>query len=271
MRYTPLRYPGGKAKFAPVIKQIIEENELYGHYVEPYAGGAGVALDLLFNDYCTDIHINDLDLGIYHFWKSITNQTEEFIRLVRDTQIKIEEWHKQKNILKQDDISPLEHGFAAFFLNRTNRSGILKGGVIGGLNQSGDYKLDCRFNKADLIKRIERIGSLAKRIHVTNFDTETWLTTLDDSIPASSLIYLDPPYYEKGQGLYRNFYRHQDHLAIQEKLANVKTPWIVSYDNNPNIKEIYKNYRQSEYTLNYSANRKMKATEIIIYSDTLIL
>ncbi|VEH67309.1 Site-specific DNA methylase [Rodentibacter pneumotropicus] len=112
---------------------------------------------------------------------------------------------------------------------------------------------------------------MAKRIHVTNFDTETWLTTLDDSIPASSLIYLDPPYYEKGQGLYRNFYRHQDHLAIQEKLANVKTPWIVSYDNNPNIKEIYKNYRQSEYTLNYSANRKMKATEIIIYSDTLIL
>lgn len=271
MRYTPLRYPGGKSKFTPTIKAIIEKNNLNGHYVEPYAGGAGVALDLLFNGYCTDIHINDLDLAIYHFWKSITEQTEAFIRLVSETPITIEEWHKQKALLKQEEISPLEHGFAAFYLNRTNRSGILKAGVIGGLNQTGNYKLDCRFNKADLIKRIERIGEMSKYIHVTNFDTETWLPILDKSVPSNSLIYLDPPYYEKGQGLYRNFYRHQDHLAIQEKLDNIKTPWVVSYDNNPNIKEIYQSYRQNEYVLNYSANKKMKATEIIIYSDNLIL
>jgi len=223
MKNTPLRYPGGKAKFAPVIKHIIEKNNLHGHYVEPYAGGAGVALDLLFSGYCTDIHINDLDLAIYYFWKSITEQTEDFIRLANDTKVTIEEWHKQKNILKEkENISPLEYGFAAFFLNRTNRSGILKAGVIGGLNQTGNYKLDSRFNKADLIQRIERIGSVAKHIHVTNFDTEEWLSTLDDNIPANSLIYLDPPYYEKGQGLYRNYYQHKDHVAIQEKLAKVK-------------------------------------------------
>lgn len=271
MYHTPLRYPGGKAKFAPVIKQLIEKNNLHGHYIEPYAGGAGVALDLLLSGYCTDIHINDLDLAIYHFWKSITEQTEDFIRLINDTPVTIEEWHKQKILLKREELSPLEHGFAAFFLNRTNRSGILKAGVIGGLNQTGSYKLDCRFNKIDLIKRIERIGELAKQIHVTNFDTETWLPILDRSVPPNSLIYLDPPYYEKGQGLYRNFYCHQDHLAIQEKLTNIKTPWIVSYDNNPNIKEIYNKYRQQEYVLNYSVQKKIKATEIIIYSDNLIL
>lgn len=271
MKNTPLRYPGGKAKFAPVIKQIIEKNNLYGHYIEPYAGGAGVALDLLFSGYCSDIHINDLDLAIYHFWKSITEQTEDFIRLTHNTKVTIEEWHKQKALLKRDDISPLEHGFAAFFLNRTNRSGILKAGVIGGLNQTGNYKLDCRFNKADLIKRIERIGSVAKQIHVTNFDTEAWLPMLNNEVSSNSLIYLDPPYYEKGQGLYRNFYKHKDHLAIQEKLASIEVPWIVSYDNHPSIKEIYQQYRQSEYTLNYSANKKMKATEIVIYSDNLIL
>ena len=272
MYHTPLRYPGGKAKFAPVIKHIIEKNNLHGHYVEPYAGGAGVALDLLFSGYCTDIHINDLDLAIYYFWKSITEQTEDFIRLANDTKVTIEEWHKQKNILKEkENISPLEYGFAAFFLNRTNRSGILKAGVIGGLNQTGNYKLDSRFNKADLIQRIERIGSVAKHIHVTNFDTEEWLSTLDDNIPANSLIYLDPPYYEKGQGLYRNYYQHKDHVAIQEKLAKVKMHWVVSYDNHPNIREIYHQYRQSEYSLNYSANKKMKATEIVIYSDNLIL
>lgn len=271
MHYTPLRYPGGKSKFAPVIKQIIEKNNLYGHYVEPFAGGAGVALDLLFSGYCTDIHINDLDLAIFHFWKSITEQTEDFIRLINDTKITIEEWYKQKNILKQTDVSSLEYGFAAFFLNRTNRSGILKGGVIGGKEQSGQYKLDCRFNKPDLIKRIERIGNMTKQIHVTNFDTEKWLLMLDKSVPVNSLIYLDPPYYEKGQGLYRNFYQHQDHVAIKNQLVNIKTPWLVSYDNHQNIKEIYKSYRQEEYTLRYSANKKLKATEIIIYSDNLLL
>ena len=271
MYYTPLRYPGGKAKFAPAIKQIIEKNNLHGHYIEPYAGGAGIALDLLFSGYCTDIHINDLDLAIYHFWKSITEQTEDFIRLTNDTEVTIEEWHKQKALLKRDDISPLEHGFAAFFMNRTNRSGILKAGVIGGLGQIGNYKLNCRFNKTDLNKRIERIGSMASQIHVTNFDTETWLPMLHNVVPSNSLIYLDPPYYDKGQGLYRNFYKHEDHRAIQEKLANVEISWVVSYDNHPSIKEIYQQYLQCEYTLNYSASRKMKATEIVIYSDNLIL
>ena len=271
MYHTPLRYPGGKAKFAPKIKSIIENNDLHGHYVEPYAGGAGVALDLLFNGVCTDIHINDLDLAIYHFWKSITEETEDFIRLVSKTDVTIEEWHKQKEILKQDDISPIERGFAAFFLNRTNRSGILKGGVIGGLQQLGNYKLDCRFNKETLIKRIQKIGSLSNKIHVYNQDTEKWLLEIDNLIPSNSLIYLDPPYYEKGQGLYRNFYKHQDHKSIKEKLIKVKTPWVVSYDNNQNIRDIYQQYRQEEYILNYSASKKMKATEVIIYSDSIKL
>ena len=272
MKNTPLRYPGGKSKFAPVIKHIIEKNNLNGHYIEPYAGGAGVALDLLFSGYCTDIHINDLDLAIYHFWKAITEETEDFIRLVNDTKVTIEEWHNQKAILTEEvNATELERGFATFFLNRTNRSGILKAGVIGGLGQTGTYKLDCRFNKPDLIKRIERIGNMANKIHVTNFDTGTWLPKLDDEIPANSLIYLDPPYYEKGRGLYRNFYQHQDHLSIQEKLSNIKTPWVVSYDNHPNIKEIYQQYRQGEYTLNYSASKKVKTKEIIIQLHTLIL
>ena len=271
MYHTPIRYPGGKAKFAPKIKSIIENNDLHGHYVEPYAGGAGVALDLLFNGVCTDIHINDLDLAIYHFWKSITEETEDFIRLVSKTDVTIEEWHKQKEILKQDDISPIERGFAAFFLNRTNRSGILKGGVIGGLQQLGNYKLDCRFNKETLIKRIQKIGSLSNKIHVYNQDTEKWLLEIDNLIPSNSLIYLDPPYYEKGQGLYRNFYNHQDHKSIKEKLIKVKTPWVVSYDNNQNIRDIYQQYRQEEYILNYSASKKMKATEVIIYSDSIKL
>ncbi|HDR1882284.1 TPA: DNA adenine methylase, partial [Pasteurella multocida] len=256
MKNTPLRYPGGKAKFAPVIKQIIEKNNLSGHYVEPYAGGAGVALDLLFSGYCSDIHINDLDLAIYNFWLAITKHNAEFIHLIEKTPVTIEEWHKQKQCLTNNKLSPLENGFATFFLNRTNRSGILKAGVIGGLEQSGNYKLDCRFNKRELIRRIERIGQLSEHIHVYNQDALVLLDQIDNIVPTNSLIYLDPPYYVKGQGLYRNFYKHDDHVAISQKLANVKIPWIVSYDNHPAIKELYQEYKQTDYILNYSANNK---------------
>lgn len=152
MNISPLRYPGGKSKFVPVIKKILEQNNCFGHFVEPYAGGSSVALAMLFEGCCTDIHLNDLDAGIYSFWKSVIDDTDNLIRLIQDTSITLEEWNKQKAILFQaDSPSVLELGFATFFLNRTNRSGILKAGIIGGKAQSGKYKLSDRFNKSDLI------------------------------------------------------------------------------------------------------------------------
>lgn len=270
MHYTPLRYPGGKTKFSPIIKRIIENNGFTDHYVEPYAGGAGVALDLLFNGYCKAIHINDLDPAIYHFWLSVTKQTEEFIHAIEVIPVTIEEWHKQKSLLfSKHDISPLERGVATFFLNRTNHSGILKGGVIGGKMQTGQYKLDCRFNKINLIKRIEKIGEWSDKISIYNRDTLEWLPEIDKKLTNQSLIYLDPPYYVKGQELYRNFYEHNDHVNISKTLDNISTPWVVSYDNNQNIKDIYQQYRQAEYSLNYSAAKKTKGSEIIIYSHKI--
>ncbi|WGE48093.1 DNA adenine methylase [Actinobacillus equuli] len=274
MIYTPLRYPGGKSKFSSNIKKIIEDNGLYGHYIEPYAGGAGVALDLIFNSYCKEIHINDFDIAIYNFWNSIISYPCEFIKLIESTPVTIDEWKKQRYILNDFNNTPnkyscLEHGFATFFLNRTNRSGILKAGVIGGLTQNGVYKLDCRFNKKSLISRIEKIADIAEYIHVYNLDALDWLTNIDKKVPKNSLIYLDPPYYIKGQGLYRNYYTHDDHILISKELTKIKTPWVVSYDNHPEIKNIYSEYRQREYELNYSAQNKIKGTEVMIYSNQL--
>lgn len=267
---TPLRYPGGKAKFAPFVKDLMEANSLSGDYLEPYAGGAGVALDLLFNGYCKNIHINDFDVAIYNFWKSITEDTDGFLKKVVDTDVTIEEWFKQKEVLASPEIhSTLEHGFATFFLNRTNRSGILKGGVIGGKAQSGAYKLDARFNKVDLVKRIEMIGKFAKHINVYNKDAVELLNEVDSFLPPDSLIYLDPPYYVKGQGLYRNFYMHEDHVQIRKALDFVKTKWIVSYDNCQEIKDIYTGYVQDDYVLNYSAYHKMKGSEVMIYGPSI--
>ncbi|MEN8991926.1 DNA adenine methylase [Avibacterium paragallinarum] len=267
---TPLRYPGGKGRFAPFVRDLMEINQLSGDYLEPYAGGAAVALDLLFNNYCKNIHINDFDVAVFNFWNSVTKNTECFLKLLNDTPITIDEWHLQKKVLANpQDFTQLEHGFAAFFLNRTNRSGILKGGVIGGKNQDGNYKLDARFHKENLSKRIEKIGKFSDRIKVYNEDALDLLKNVDSILPSNSLIYLDPPYYVKGQGLYRNFYVHEDHEKIREALDKVKTKWIVSYDNCPEIKEIYNGYRQEDYELNYSAYYKTKGSEVMIYCDAI--
>lgn len=268
--HTPLRYPGGKAKFAPFVKDLMEVNNLSGDYLEPFAGGAGVALDLLYSGYCKNIHINDIDLAIFNFWKSVTEDTENFLRLLADTNVTIDEWHKQRSILNNPlEHTQLEHGFSTFFMNRTNRSGILKGGVIGGKNQDGNYKLDARFHKENLSKRIEKIGRYKDRIKVYNEDALSLLQNADNLLPQDSLIYLDPPYYVKGQGLYRNFYVHEDHVQIRKALDRVQTKWIVSYDNCVEIKEIYSGYTQEDYELNYSAYYKVKGSEVMIYCDQL--
>lgn len=267
---TPLRYPGGKGKFAPFVKGLMKINDLDGDYLEPYAGGAGVALDLLFNNHCRNIHINDLDPAIFNFWRSVTVDTESFLKKIHDTCVTMDEWYRQKNILENpENHTQLEHGFSTFFLNRTNRSGILKGGVIGGKAQSGEYTLDARFNKEELKRRIERIGKYAAQIHVYNEDAFELLKRVDHILPCNSLVYLDPPYYVKGQGLYRNFYTHDDHVLIRKTLDNVKTNWIVSYDNCLEIKEIYNGYRLDTYALNYSAYSKTKGSEVMIYGPTI--
>lgn len=269
---TPLRYPGGKGKFSNFVKDVFEANGLLdGHYVEPYAGGAGVALELLFQEYVSHIHINDIDVAVYSFWKAAVDHTAELCEVINETPVNMENWHRQRDVLSNmEAYSLLEIALATFFLNRTNRSGILKAGVIGGKSQAGKWKLDVRYNKEDLTKRIRMIGRYRERIHVYNNDAVEFLDKVVPELPKKSLIYLDPPYYEKGSGLYRNFYNHEDHVSIAKKLESVNLPWIVSYDDVQPIKEIYSNYRQDEYVLSYTAQDKRKGAEVMIYGPSVI-
>ncbi|WP_193583821.1 DNA adenine methylase [Laribacter hongkongensis] len=268
---TPLRYPGGKGKFSHFVKQVFEANDLLdGHYVEPYAGGAGVAFELLFHEYASRIHINDIDPAVHAFWESAVNHTEDLCRLIYDTPVTMDTWHKQRYVLANLEQHPVtEIALATFFLNRTNRSGILKAGVIGGQAQSGKWKLDVRFNKDNLIPRIELIGRYRNRIHVYNLDAVALLKNITPFLPEKTLIYLDPPYYVKGSGLYRNFYEHDDHALIAKTLEDVTHPWIVSYDDSEEIKKIYSAYRQDKYFLSYTAQEKKKGSEVMIYGPTI--
>jgi DNA adenine methylase len=270
--YTPLRYPGGKGKLAYYLKGIIKHNSLLDcHYIEPFAGGAGVALELLMQEYVRKITINDYDPAIYSFWHSILNNSDEFCEKIECTEVTMETWYNQREILRSNSYDDrLSLGFAAFFMNRTNRSGILNAGVIGGKEQAGKWKLDVRFNKKDLIKRIKKIAGYKDRIIIKNEDTLELLINLSLKSHENTFMYLDPPYYVKGQELYRNFYEHQDHVDIRNQLIKIPALyWVVTYDNTKEIKEIYKNQTLIDFDLQYSAQSKRVGSEVMIYSYNL--
>ncbi|MFQ6370987.1 DNA adenine methylase [Shewanella sp. YIC-542] len=267
---TPLRYPGGKARLGAWIAWLMRHNDISGGiYAEPYAGGAGAALYLLSNQYVRHIFINDLDPVIYAFWWSVVNDSESLITLINSEDVTIENWVKQREVLNNlEQHSRTEIGFATFFLNRTNRSGILKAGVIGGRSQNGNYKIDARYNKEDLSRRIRTIARHKKRINLTNLDAMNFINDLAPDFGSKSLIYLDPPYFNKGSQLYRNFYNADDHRGIAESIFNIDSPWIVTYDNCEPIKDIYKEYDTQEFSLIYSTSmERPKATEIMVYNN----
>ena len=273
--YTPLRYPGGKAQFAPFIARVMETNRLSaGHYLEPYAGGAGVALELLYHGHASHVHINDLDPAIHSFWAAVTSEPDEFLNLLEKTPVTMDQWFKWRAILRGEvSANMVEQGFATLFMNRTNRSGILKAGVIGGLGQSGIYKLDARFSKDKLAARIRKIAEHADRITVHCEDALALLQRSKKLLPRKSLIYLDPPYFVKGQGLYRNFYKHKDHLAIARVLQADKfsLPWVVSYDNALEIREMYQFSQGLTYDLNYTAQKRYVGNEVMFFHNKLVV
>lgn len=274
MRYkSPLRYPGGKSVLAEYIAAIFDANDLNdGHYAEPYAGGAGVALALLYTDRASHIHINDLDRSIYAFWWAALNETEKLCRLVRDTPASVGEWQRQRLVQdRKERASLLKLGFSTFYLNRTSRSGIIAtGGVIGGLDQTGAYGVGARYTQLELIKRIERVAEYRDRISLTQFDAELFLGLMVAELPKKSLVYLDPPYFVKGQRLYANFYGPQDHQSIAQCLTDAPWPWLVSYDAAPEILKIYRAYSRVLYDLKYSAAARSVGHEVIYFSPGLV-
>ena len=269
---SPLRYPGGKAKVANFFQKIIVENNLLdGVYIEPYVGGASVALSLLFNEYVSRIIINDKDRSIYAFWYSVLFDTENLCRLIHDTPITMNSWYQQKDIQKnKETVELLDLGFSTFFMNRTNRSGILNAGVIGGNSQTGNYKIDARFKKDDLIRRIYRIAEYSGRISLYNEDAVLLTQQLIETLPEKSIFYFDPPYYVKGKGLYLNYYNDEDHRNIANMISQIiNSKWIVTYDSVSFIIELYNNFRQQKFELNYSASNSGKGQEVMIFSNNI--
>lgn len=270
MHCSPLRYPGGKSKIALLIKQIIINNNLEGcTFFEPFAGGAGVALDLLFTGLVDHIILNDSDIAIFSFWKAILEETDRFVSDIYSIPLTIEEWEHQKKILKTTKEPSYELGFAAFYLNRTNRSGILNAGVIGGKKQDGKWKMDARFNRENLAKKIVEISKRKKDITILGLDIKDFVKYIPKE---NAFVYLDPPYYEKGKELYSNFFVHENHKNLEKIIRdNLGVMWLLTYDNNSEIKKIYENYKIKPFDINYSVAKQRTASEILICDDALIL
>lgn len=279
MSYTqsPLRYPGGKSSLSGLLAKFIELNNLQdGIYIEPYVGGAGAGLKLLFSEYVSELILNDADRNIYLFWRSILCDTERFVRLLNDTPISIDEWKKHRQLLKNSEVySELEIAFSTFYLNRCNRSGILYAGPIGGQLQSGKWLIDARFNKVELTRRIEKIALFASRVSIHNLDAIDFinqhvlpLAVLDNHL----LVYLDPPYYSKGSQLYLNYYVPEDHVILANFINNqLGFKWIVSYDDVPQIRQLYSEREITTYSPRYSAHSAKIGKEVIVYCPNCLL
>ncbi|WP_288052025.1 DNA adenine methylase [Acidiphilium sp.] len=269
---SPLRYPGGKTSVLDLVATTLRLNGLErGHYAEPYAGGCGLALSLLYGGFVTDIHINDIDPAVWSFWHSVLNETDALVKLVEETPVTVDEWKKQRAVFQTMDLrDPLTLGFSAFFLNRTNRSGVIgSGGVIGGINQTGNYLIDCRFNRKDLSRRIVRVSRYASSIHLTRLDALDFLDACKVTLPPNSLLFVDPPYFKKGPELYTNFYKAHDHVKLAEKVLSVSWPWIVTYDDVQEIRLLYRDRRQYNFGINYSLNEKRVGAELLVVSKGL--
>ena len=267
--FSPLRYPGGKTCLVPKLNKAIQSHFINSKeivFVEPYAGGAGASLSLLFSNKVNNIVINDLDKAIYTFWKVAVQNTEYLIKKIKQTKITIKEWHKQKSIytLSQNE---KKLAFATLFLNRTNRSGIMKGGPIGGMEQSGKWKIDERFTKQTIIDRLKKIHKFKNKIEVKNWDGIKLLKNLEKRQDRDSyFIFLDPPYFQKGCSLYLNNYDNQKHEELSHFLF--KSPlkkWLMTYNNKRYIKTLYKGMPKVEFTIQHDAYRSAIGKEIMIF------
>lgn len=267
--HSPLRYPGGKNCIFQFVSNIFYENHLIGiNYAEPYAGGAGLALRLLFEGYVNHIYINDLDKSIYAFWDSVINRTDDFCEWIQNVDVSISNWNKYKEMQNHSyELDYFDLAKSTFFLNRTNISGIIKGGVIGGQDQKGKYKIDVRFKKQDLTNRIQKIARIKNRITISNLDGLAFINKLNKK-KEEIFVYLDPPYYLKGAELYMNFCSDKDHRKLSQQVRKMHKTWMVSYDKHDFILNLYAKQKMISHRLSQSASNRV-GEEIIIFSEKL--
>ena len=268
---SPLRYPGGKGGLAPFVGRVIEEQRSRPRtYVEPFAGGAGVAVRLLYDEYVEHIVINDLDAGVAAFWRSVFWRTEDLAQRVETAEVSVAAWrhHHAVYMNREREIDELSLGFATFFLNRTNRSGILDARPIGGLRQTGAWKIDARFNRDNLAWRIRELGRYRNRVTVLEQDG---IQLSHKYLDRDSFIYADPPYLLRGSDLYFDNLTWEDHRELARILSASRARWLVTYDFDPRVAVLYPKQRRASFSIAHTAAKPHLGREIAVFGNGVAL
>ncbi len=265
---SPLRYPGGKAALAPFFAELMDAQTPRPHtYVEPFAGGGGAALRLLYEEYVDRIVLNDLNPGIAAFWRAVFWNTDELIGLIASCELSIDAWHTYREQYTSPLSSDLELGFATLYLNRTNRSGILDARPIGGLRQTGKWKIGARFNREGLIERVRILGSYRNRVEVLQSDALDMLKATDTK---RVFFYIDPPYLTQGDDLYMNTLSWNDHEKLSRILMDRHNHWVLTYDVDPRVPNmLYQDLRCAEFSIKHTAAVQQMGNEYAVFSPRL--
>ena len=265
-----MRYPGGKTQLTPFVIELLRANDLSQPvYCEPFAGGAGIGCRLLVTGMVSEIWINDIDPAIHACWDCVLNHTDALCELIATTPITMQEWYRQRAIQSRTSAKTLALGFSTLFLNRTNRSGILRGGVIGGKEQTGNYPLDCRFNRDALTQKIRRIALYRDQVRLHRMDARLYMRSVLKRLPAHALVNVDPPYYAAGPELYTNAYQHKDHVVLAKTVRAMPHRWMLTYDDAAEIRTLYAGMPQYRKSLTYYAQVKRSAAELLVLSSDL--
>lgn len=281
---SPFRYPGGKAKISkPILNKIKEKTGFQTifsdsnmeDFVDVFAGGGSVSLSVL-NEYdkIKSLHMNDSDDWVYSFWYSMIDRKEgdrlkQYIKKYQNPSIK--DFYNLRKSMTRKGLSIGYKGFLGLFFNRTTFSGIFTSGPIGGKEQKSDYKINCRYNSLNLLKRINHIQN-----HFNNINVE--ITKLDFreiikkwSNNEKAFLYLDPPYMKQGHQLYNQFMNDLDYIEMANLLKNSRCHWMISHDDYKPFVDLFQGWTNISsikgvpYTINSIAeNRK---TELLIVKN----
>jgi DNA adenine methylase len=266
---SPLRYPGGKAKMTQFLEGVIRlQSTPPSTYAEPYAGGAGAALHLLSQGVVERIALNDLNDGIAAFWRSVFYATDRLVAAITSHEVTLDEWHRQRETYLDEAAEPFDRGFATFFLNRTNRSGILGARPIGGLEQTGNWRLDARFNKRDLVERIRYLSTFSSKVDVSQEDGVQFLERLNAELDGRCLFYVDPPYIKQGESLYLANMTYRDHVTLAGTLQRLRSPWILTYDHDDRVPdELYAGLACAAFSVSHTAAKQHLGNEYLVVPD----
>lgn len=244
---SPLRYPGSKRRLANYIAHTLELNDLEPQlYVEPFAGGASVALQLLTEERVEQIILADLDPLVAAFWQTVFWDTEWLVHRVRRIAVTVRNWRHFHRAIPR---TRRERAIACLFLNRTSYSGIMAhdAGPIGGYQQASAYAIDCRFPRERLVDRIRAVGALRDRVaHVWSCSWQQTLARVERMQAVGTLpkrdafYYLDPPFFEKASALYAKWFTDDDHKTFRDRVLRIRrAKWLISYDAAPRVRELY--------------------------------